>query len=517
MMVTNQSKTFQVATRDSPKTKDPGGIRTRHDVPSLPNEILLAVMSYSSRETFYNLCLVSRLFNALAQPLLYQDYSQVNSEVPFWPFMRTLLARPDLASRVQEIEIYSWDELPYDRILRDMETGIKQDIGPERKAWKERQDAELNRLIRHIWEGFKEPSFDDEDNDEDNDSNIIFLTWGEKELVLLLSLVPNLDCLRLMLPAENKQLSCVLQHAMSSWGEDHRLLTKLTTLEVLYDEMSGGDGFQLSQIAPLLEFPNLKVLIASSCLDSKDFRPEPGSFGIQNIRLNGSFISDDVLEGFIRACRTLKKLRVEYGDDEVECIEEFDFKRIARSFARGLEVLILDIEPALTSEGWPTIKSDIGSLEHLESLRHLDLPQSAFSGVRDDFKWQLGYESEDEQDSAFAKSIFADRFPSGLQTLHIRVCTPRLIPHLWYCHSYRSEILPNLKALTIWEDYGDEINSHEDSPELQKAFKDLGITLLLGAPEISSDSDQSESGQASSDLEERGSEDAEPENNGPLR
>ena len=156
----------------------------------------------------------------------------------------------------------------------------------------------------------------------------------------------------------------------------------------------------------------------------------------------------------------------------VYLLRKIDFGHIAKSFGRDLEVLTLDIGGAL-----PLIVSDIGSLEHLNNLRHLGLPQGAYSGIRGDSMWELGYNTKDEQDAAFAKSIFANRFPSGLETLTILEGTPRLIPHLWYCHSHRSEILPNLKTLNVWEDKLDKINSHRDLLELKKAFEELGIAF----------------------------------------
>ena len=75
-------------------------MRTRRDAYILPNEIFLDIVSFASPGTLYNLCLTSKWLNVLAQPFLYRKFEQCSyrDEVSFWPFMRTLIARPDLAA-----------------------------------------------------------------------------------------------------------------------------------------------------------------------------------------------------------------------------------------------------------------------------------------------------------------------------------------------------------------------------------------------------------------------------------
>ena len=144
---------------------------------------------------------------------------------------------------------------------------------------------------------------------------------------MLLSLVTNLTCLRLYLPPKAKELSRVLQHAVSSWGEDRRLLPRLTTLEICYEMRCG--GFNLLDIAPLLFLPSLTTLITTSCRDSSGFRLEPGSLGIQKISLKTSALMDKDLVDLIRGCRSLRDLLVEYADESMGPVYEIDFRRIA--------------------------------------------------------------------------------------------------------------------------------------------------------------------------------------------
>ena len=148
-MKAHELKTFQVFTRISSQNIDP---TSGHDVLSLPNEILLEIMSHSTPKTLYNLCLSSKVFNALAQPLLYQEYSYPDLEGAFWPFMRTVFARPDLASRVRELTLH---ECGWASCEASIET-----------AWGKTQDDKMYERISDLWTGFRDPSPELEDADE---------------------------------------------------------------------------------------------------------------------------------------------------------------------------------------------------------------------------------------------------------------------------------------------------------------------------------------------------------------
>ena len=156
------------------------------------------------------------------------------------------------------------------------------------------------------------------------------------------------------------------------------------------------------------------------------------------------------------------------------------------------------IDNLLMGKKRPTIiRSSIGPLEHLKKLHHLDLPQCAFSGIRDDMTWNLAYVTGPQQDAAFAKPIFADQFPPGLEILSIRACTPRIMPHLWYCHSHRSEILPNIKYFEVLGDEANEIGNLKDLVEVRKAFDKIGADLITRDSE--SDETDSEDGGSEND------------------
>ncbi|KAH8897782.1 hypothetical protein GQ53DRAFT_818054 [Thozetella sp. PMI_491] len=86
--------------------------------PALPPEIWLQIFEHlrtkphyrSGRKVLASLCHVSRLFDKIARPLVYQEFS-ISSD-PVAPFVRTILARPDLAELSTRLKVsYGWNRL----------------------------------------------------------------------------------------------------------------------------------------------------------------------------------------------------------------------------------------------------------------------------------------------------------------------------------------------------------------------------------------------------------------------
>ena len=425
-----------------------------YDVPFLPNEILLGIMSFASEKALYNLCLTSKGLNALAQPILYQTFEQVDN-VPYWPYLRTLIARPDLASQVTDLRICDWEDINLE-FSAEAENTAK---GPgEGKSWKEVQDVQIARLMSHLWEGLE------------TDEHDMGYSHSEKELVLLLSLTHNLERLSLMLTSADGRLERAMEHAKSSLKADRPLLTKLNTLDLDWWDMEG--GFHLDLVSPFLELPSLTTLSADRCVDGPS--REPRSLNLQRIRLTSSFLADDEIVKLVRACKALKSFKLDFDSSVEEVLGRFDFRRVGRALGNDLEAFVLDWWDPMESESWPTVTSSIGSLEHLENLRRLDLPQCALFGRRDDSRWHAQSHAtfNEDEDGSDGRCVFVNQFPRGLRNLVIQVCSPNIIKHLWFCCTHRMEILPNLRRLTVT---GNDIYGHAEMPKLKEAFKEVGV------------------------------------------
>jgi hypothetical protein len=78
----------------------------------LPAELIIEILSYFwDKQDFQNVFLVWRMFHRCAEPLLYREYVNTKAyrdQIPFKPFMRRMIERPDLALHVKRIELRPW-------------------------------------------------------------------------------------------------------------------------------------------------------------------------------------------------------------------------------------------------------------------------------------------------------------------------------------------------------------------------------------------------------------------------
>ncbi|KAF2495102.1 hypothetical protein BU16DRAFT_561408 [Lophium mytilinum] len=79
----------------------------------LPVELIHEIFSYISNQAdLSRLSRVSRHLNAVAIPFVYETYPNGDNSAPwrsFRPFLRTIIARPDLAQLVKRIELRRWE------------------------------------------------------------------------------------------------------------------------------------------------------------------------------------------------------------------------------------------------------------------------------------------------------------------------------------------------------------------------------------------------------------------------
>ena len=110
-----QSTNVQITSHDHGDTMDTS------NVPTLSPELIANIIRCFNGDSsgLGRLCLVSRAFNALATPLLYQAYRQgyrwAKREIGyFYAFLRTILQRPDLADHVKYLNVGRMDgDEPY--------------------------------------------------------------------------------------------------------------------------------------------------------------------------------------------------------------------------------------------------------------------------------------------------------------------------------------------------------------------------------------------------------------------
>ena len=151
----------------------------------LPNELLLLIAEFvgdrNGKQGLLAMALVSRRLNKCSEPSLYRSYYNTgfgtDDTRPFWPFLRTMLARPELAAHVKRVVLRG--------PLRSRCTFFN--AAPcDREAYKSSVFPHAKKHYRHREGNAARSRFDE-----------TWRAWELGELLLLLALVPDVEELRL--------------------------------------------------------------------------------------------------------------------------------------------------------------------------------------------------------------------------------------------------------------------------------------------------------------------------------
>jgi hypothetical protein len=78
----------------------------------LSPELLLLIASQVHQVDLLNVSLVCKHLHCVVEPELYREYSNPRLHVrPFLPFIKKLIARPELAKHVRKVDLHAWDSL----------------------------------------------------------------------------------------------------------------------------------------------------------------------------------------------------------------------------------------------------------------------------------------------------------------------------------------------------------------------------------------------------------------------
>ncbi|KAH0174499.1 glycoside hydrolase, partial [Aureobasidium melanogenum] len=339
---------------------------------SLPPEILLNVVSQVSDEyremafdsakdeiavmkrTLMNLCLSSKIFYTVAQPVLHRIFSNSNELDEYTDedrlprktgsrtyrqttrtenFIRTLIQRPDLADGVEDIKLEDFQNndvpcdfdttmLPFDPLLGDLFMGASM-VVPRPSPGLVRQwlgDEEDGRRIQE-WQ--------DDWRDE-------LQTGGRNaQIALLFILTPNLvrlemesskrgfgpcvdDLWEQMLgPRSERTVIC---HGVNL-GVDAQLRSQAPTPPTIFSSLEdlivtskpNGDGVVLKSVKRLLPLPSLRLFYGINLeerggLDSMRLYYRLPLMHLEYLQLEECTIDDMVLRTLIEACPNLKNL-----------------------------------------------------------------------------------------------------------------------------------------------------------------------------------------------------------------
>ncbi|ORY19161.1 hypothetical protein BCR34DRAFT_206911 [Clohesyomyces aquaticus] len=342
----------------------------------LPDELLLQVLELldvgadERNTTFYSLCLISRRFGRLGQHVLYKTFD-LDCGRP-GPFLRTVIARPDLAQRVRYV-LWEYNmaqpgappaDQPSSSDLRSLRASLKRQDLPWSGQWQTMYASGhaaclLKLLLLHT-------------------PNIRYLgvvdrTSPRAYFDVSLS---NESWTQLFFPPEHR--------VPSSPG----LSSRYTQLHTLHLRMG---GIRMEHIHAIIRLPSLRRLILNGAYhpvngpsqDNGVATCVPSSSNIVHLEVHRSFMSHTGLAQLVKACRKLEHLVFSYDSQSyTRNVAEIGYPILAAALHQHKHTLEhIDLDD-LSDRKIPALidypRGTIGSFQDFTKLNYLGCPIEAF-------------------------------------------------------------------------------------------------------------------------------------------
>lgn len=341
-----------------------------------------ALNYHASKRALFSACLVSRQWNQCFTPFLYRKYQNIEgspglvdgeerdtSGQALYPFLRTLLARPNLARQVRTVVLRAW-RLQHD--FRTSETDECEHIGhcdpsdhpPGLRACLR---ANLKDFVIGGWLSVetgrrdeKKVPWDDSLDDKPRGwSNLLTWFWKDTVIILLLSIIPNVERLTVVDHRGSNTISSPF-----AW---HRHLDaiahgfqKLRSFQVAsvhewdvsyynwarYDEIADCRSYDW---ACILSRPSLRRLSLDDWhvpIPRVDFEVGQASNDVEHLRMRFGKGSLAETHGIIMSCKALKTLDYVDSSSGFYVPHYIDLKLLARQHSASLRSLRLHIPTA---------------------------------------------------------------------------------------------------------------------------------------------------------------------------
>ncbi|MCJ1465710.1 hypothetical protein MMC07_004329 [Pseudocyphellaria aurata] len=315
-----------------------------------------------AQRTLRGLCLVSKLFQTLAEPLLYSSWKPheetVYKEIFGWSktqdiclqqFLRTLIARGDLSHHVKYIELENWhDGNTYSENAIDLED-TKLFIEAAKAACVPRDTEWLSAIAQGS---------------------------ADALVALLLTLVHNLEGLSFILPYFSRYPQQIIAHAaFESVPRSLYSFPRLSHVSYAHCNILE-DGFELSELSPYFFLPAMKVIEGWQCLESEPDEsqkrwslPQKKS-KVVSIELSNSEIDKDSIAKLLGACEALESFTLANHcfKYEQESLAYLEVCRGLQSVRSSLKQFRLDTETCGFDEEFSAPSPSLNTFPQLECL-----------------------------------------------------------------------------------------------------------------------------------------------------
>lgn len=387
------------------------------------------------RAHFASLCLVSRLFYDIAQPLLYRSFRNEDAEIQnadprLELFLRTILDRPDLANKVRRVEL---------NVLCTSESA--------------RSSFSLN-CSKNEWSEVSEQV----DAASQQSTGTVWNRSSGSRLKLLLTLCTRIETIHMVSVMNYAFLRYVPEHQRSKpyCDEDDRLQPISSTSDILFPAQRALDCEQLQPtdlklltydhipdkdvdeeycsfwaLESCLRSPQLTRLCVTRSRLSRSLLSEkpPTHPGLTVVNLRNSVWTSIGVRDLLRYSPTLKVLKLissifENGSDWSDWDLDFPaLGKVLRQYGTRLTHLTVDARGAF---GYETDETEyehlLGDLKSLVSLRELCIPLvqllTLSDKLKDDYfelERQVCLESSSELSTLLKKEVL----PDSIATVHL--------------------------------------------------------------------------------------------------
>ncbi|MCJ1470449.1 hypothetical protein MMC07_009094 [Pseudocyphellaria aurata] len=301
-----------------------------------------------AQRTLRSLCLVSKLFQTLAEPLLYSSWKHYEEtthktyvesfawtktqDICLQQFLRTLITRGDLSHHVKYIELENWRTPYHERGYKRYGETVPHAIDPEdskmfveaaKKACVPRDTKWLSAIAQGC---------------------------ADALVALLLTLVHNLEGLSFILPYHSRYPAQIIAHAaFDSVPPSLYSFPRLSHVSYAHCNIAQ-DGFNPSDLSPYFFFPAMRVIEGWQCAESgtvnsqKRWSLPQKKSKVISIELRKSQIDNDSIAIFLGACEALESFTLANHFFEEESLAYPEVCRSLQSVRSSLKQFRLDTQ-----------------------------------------------------------------------------------------------------------------------------------------------------------------------------
>ena len=397
----------------------------------LPHELLTIIFSFLAGESsaLAQICLVCREFNTLATPILYicfrQDYDLPEDDNRrLFAFIKTVLARPDLAQHVKQVAVESLTS-------RD---GCKITKGDDLKCAFDNRIDVLSRVLFENSEDYMGQTWK------------IFSENGSSKAILtvLLCSLPNVETLLFKEDGE----PAIFLDSLSSAAFKLRAarvnnqpapqipFSKLHSVRMISDDLEYGfqSFLEMHRFFSLPNIRNVEISLANAEWTDEAHEPErwdvePRSSPVEKLSFQCSTMVRPCITTIIDSCAHLKEFHFTYGRMRTykDDFTPIQLLRALVGHAGSLEVLHVNYDDDWPKASWELLSPEdlrfSNELRGLSKLRKVHVTFSTLFGI--------SIEPSEEfmltADQAPLEVSLPDMLPNSLEELTIITCDERVI------------------------------------------------------------------------------------------